>query len=76
VFTAGIGENSPWLRTAVCAGLADLGLVLDPTRNASAPPETDLAANPSRTRVLVIPANEELVVAREAARLVASLHPV
>jgi len=76
VFTAGIGENCPWLRAAVCAGLSDLGLVLDPARNASAPPETDLAANSSRTRVLVIPANEELVVAREAARLVASLHPV
>ncbi|HTZ19361.1 MAG TPA: acetate kinase [Opitutaceae bacterium] len=75
VFTAGIGENTPWLRAAVCAGLSDLGLILDPARNASAPPETDLAANTSRTRVLVIPANEELVVAREAARLVSSLRP-
>ena len=75
VFTAGIGENNSWLRTEICAGLADLGLVLDPARNASAPPETDLAASGSRTRVLVIPANEELGVAREAARLVASLHP-
>jgi len=75
VFTAGIGENNAWLRTEVCEGLTDLGLVLDSTRNASAPPETDLAANNSRTRVLVIPANEELVVAREAARLISSLRP-
>jgi acetate kinase len=75
VFTAGIGENNAWLRSAVCTGLADLGLVLDPTRNASAPSETDLAANASRTRVLVIPANEELVVAREAARLIAAHRP-
>jgi acetate kinase len=75
VFTAGIGENNAWLRAEICRGLADLGLVLDPTRNASAPPETDLAANNSRTRVLVIPANEELVVAREAARLIASRRP-
>jgi len=74
VFTAGIGENNPWLREAICANLGDLGLVLDPARNASAPHETDLAASTSRTRVLVIPANEELVVARETARLVSAQH--
>jgi acetate kinase len=69
VFTGGIGENNPWLRAGVCAGLADLGLILDCERNDTAVPEEDLAARDSRTRVLVIPANEELVVAREAARL-------
>lgn len=72
VFTGGIGENNPWLREAVCAGLADLGLLLDPERNATAPAETDLASSYSRTRVFTIPANEELVVAREAARLLTS----
>jgi len=72
VFTAGIGENNPWLREAICANLSDLGLVLDATRNKTAPHETDLSANGSRTRVLVIPANEELVVARETARLIAA----
>ncbi|MFT3781317.1 MAG: acetate kinase [Nibricoccus sp.] len=72
VFTAGIGENNPWLREAICANLSDLGLVLDTNRNKTAPHETDLSANGSRTRVLVIPANEELVVARETARLVAA----
>ncbi len=69
VFTAGIGENNPWLREAVCAGLAGLGLRLNLSANAVEPPETNLAAADSATRVLVIPANEELVVAREAARL-------
>lgn len=72
VFTGGIGENNPWLRAAVCAGLDDLGLVLDVDRNQSGATETDLAAAASRTRVLVIPANEELVVARETARLLQS----
>jgi acetate kinase len=72
VFTAGIGENNPWLREAVCANLGDLGLVLDPARNATAAHETDLATASSRTRVLVIPANEELVVARETARLISA----
>lgn len=72
VFTGGIGENHAWLREAVCAGLGELGLFLDPERNLALPPESDLAAPDSRTRVIVIPANEELVVAREAARLLAS----
>jgi acetate kinase len=76
VFTAGIGENNPWLRAAVCAGLADLGLVLDAALNASAPLETNLAAAASRTRVLVIPANEELVIVRETARLLHGRHLV
>jgi acetate kinase len=69
VFTAGIGENNPWLREAVCAGLSDLGLSLDIAKNAAGTVETNLAADTSRTKVFVIPANEELVVARETARL-------
>ncbi len=72
VFTAGIGENNPWLREAVCAGLSGLGLELDPAANRANPPETNLATAASATRVLVIPANEELVVARESARLLAA----
>ena len=76
VFTAGIGENNPWLREAVCAGLSGLGLQISPARNTTAPAEINLAASDSATRVLVIPANEELVVAREVARLLASLKPV
>ncbi|AWI08812.1 acetate/propionate family kinase [Ereboglobus luteus] len=69
VFTAGIGENNSWLRAAVCENLAGLGLVLDPAKNAANATEQNLAAADSRTQVLVIPANEELVVARETARL-------
>lgn len=72
VFTGGIGENNAWLREAACAGLAELGLTLDPGANAVALPGANLAAADSRTRVLVIPANEELVVARETARLLAA----
>jgi acetate kinase len=75
VFTAGIGENNPWLREAACTGLSDLGLRLDLKANAGAAPAANLAASDSRTRVLVIPANEELVVAREAARLLTARQP-
>lgn len=74
VFTGGIGENNPWLREMVCAGLADLGLILDLEHNAAGRPESDLAARESRTRVFVIPANEELIVARETHRQLSALH--
>ena len=72
VFTAGIGENNPWLREAACAGLSDLGLRLDLASNATSTLEANLATADSRTRVLVIPANEELVVARETLRHIAA----
>jgi acetate kinase len=69
VFTAGIGENRDDLRARVCEGLAEMGLVLDTEKNAAAKGiEVELTAPGSRTRVFTIPANEELVVAREVFR--------
>ncbi len=68
VFTAGIGENNPGLRAAICAQLDELGLVLDPVKNATLRGEGEISATSSRVKVFVIPANEELVVAREALR--------
>jgi acetate kinase len=73
VFTGGIGENNPWLREMVCAGLGDIGLFIDPDHNNAAVCETDVAAEESRTRIFVIRADEELVVAREAHRHLAAL---
>jgi acetate kinase len=69
VFTAGIGENSPQVRERVCAGLNDaggFGLLLDAAQNA-APGSRPRAihAEASRVRVLVVPTNEELEIARE-----------
>ena len=73
VFTAGIGENNPELRAAVCARLDQLGIVLDPEKNAGLRgAEGEISAANSRTRIFVIPANEELVVARETARCIAA----
>jgi acetate kinase len=74
VFTGGIGENNPWLREMVCAGLDSVGLDIDPERNAPAGADADVAADGSRTRIFVIPANEELVVARETHRYLVA-HP-
>jgi acetate kinase len=68
VFTGGIGENNPWLREGVCAGLGELGLEIDTDRNALGCLDEDLAADDSRSHVFAIAANEELVVARETHR--------
>jgi len=69
VFTAGIGENRPELREAICANLDQLGIVLDLAKNnAAKAQEVVISAANSRVKVLVIPTNEELVVAREVKR--------
>jgi acetate kinase len=69
VFTAGIGENRPAFREAVCANLDQLGIVLDTAKNNGLKAqEAVISAADSRVKVLVIPTNEELVVAREVKR--------
>lgn len=69
VFTAGIGENRVELRTAICADLDQLGIVLDAEKNSSTrATEAVISAANSRVKVMVIPTNEELVVARETKR--------
>jgi acetate kinase len=69
VFTAGIGENTPELRAAVCQGLDQLGIELDAEANAQVRArEAVVSAAGSRVKVMVIPTNEELVIAREARR--------
>lgn len=73
-FTAGIGENNVALRAAVCAGLQDLGVIIDPVANAAVTggKEGVISAADSSIQVVVIPANEELVIAREVFRHVAA----
>lgn len=65
VFTGGIGENGRRIRTAVCAGLTDLGIELDAGRNETARGEMRLEGGHSRTQIWIIPTNEELIVARQ-----------
>jgi len=69
VFTAGIGENHATIRTLVCANMDQMGIVLDPAKNAATKAtEAFISAPNSRIKVMVIPTNEELVVAREVKR--------
>jgi acetate kinase len=72
IFTAGVGENSAWVREQVCLRLAFLGVEMDARLNQAAVPDVDIAADRSPVRVLVIAAREELVAAR-AARAVLTL---
>ena len=67
VFTAGIGERSPRMRAAIAAGLAAFGVALDPARNATA--ETRIGRVGSCAAAYVVPANEELPIARAVVRL-------
>ena len=70
VFTAGIGENRAELRAAICADLGRLGITIDPAKNAATKAtEAVISTADSRVKVMVIPTNEELVVARETKRL-------
>ena len=70
VFTAGIGENRDEVRALICADLENLGIILDPAKNAATKAtETVISTAGSPVKVMVIPTNEELVVARETKRL-------
>jgi len=62
VFTAGIGEHSDYIREKVCAKLNLLGVKLDPEKNSRS--EEEISASDSKVKVLVIPTNEELGIAR------------
>lgn len=67
IFTAGIGENNPDLREAICRDLDFIGLKLDAAANAAVKGrEAVISAADSRVEVRVIPTNEELVIARNA----------
>lgn len=74
VFTDRVGETSPALRASICDGLGILGLQIDRRLNQSAQPDRDIATADSPARILVIHTREELMIAREAARIAASPH--
>ena len=69
-FSGGIGENSADVRAAVCAGLSELGIALDPARNAAARGEAVLSPDGARVTILLVPADEERIVARAVAHVV------
>jgi acetate kinase len=70
VFTAGIGENSPTIRTRIAQKLAWLGVVFDPAADADG--KSLISLPDSRVVLLVVPTNEELMIARHTLALLAA----
>lgn len=69
IFTAGIGENSPQIREKVCEGLEFAGVYLDREANWEGQGERLISSKFSPVKVMVIPTNEEIIMARDAYHL-------
>jgi len=69
VFTAGVGENTPLLRTRIAERFAFLGLRLDESANEKSPPDAGISAPDSAVRVLIVHTEEDWEIARECHRL-------
>ena len=70
IFTAGVGENSPEIRERVCQGLEFAGVYLDERANREGQGERLISSKYSPVKVMVIPTNEEIIMARDAYRIV------
>lgn len=70
VFTAGVGENSVELRAEICQGLEFLGIKLDAKKNAVRGDARYISSDDSKVKVMVIPTNEELMIAKDTVALV------
>lgn len=73
VFTAGIGENSVESREEICKGLEFMGIKIDKQKNNTRGKAVDVSADGSKVRVLVIPTDEELMIARDTKDIIESL---
>ena len=65
VFTAGVGENDVYMRDIICTNLGNLGIKLDPIKNKVRGKETEISTEDSKVKLLLIPTNEELMIARD-----------
>jgi len=70
IFTAGVGENDIDMRALICKDLENLGIELSPEANNVRGKETDLSTPNSKVRILLVPTNEELVIARDTHEIV------
>lgn len=70
VFAGGIGENNPHYRTRVAEKLAFLGVGIDEEKNALRGEEIDISSPDAKVRMLVIPTNEELMIAKDTYQIV------
>ncbi|MDO4311773.1 MAG: acetate kinase [Eubacteriales bacterium] len=69
-FTAGIGENAPNVRASVCECLGYLGIEIDEEANGKRGQEITISTPDSKVKVMVVPTNEELAIARDTVALI------
>ena len=69
VFTAGIGENAWKVRKGACEGLEFLGITINPEKNKACSNETIISNDDAKVKVMVIPTNEELMIAKDTAEI-------
>ncbi|MDD2215141.1 MAG: acetate kinase [Eubacteriales bacterium] len=70
VFTAGVGENDIMMRELICADMDELGIKIDPVKNNVRGEEAVVSTDDSKVQVLLIPTNEELMIAKDTAEIV------
>ncbi len=70
IFTAGVGENDVNMRELICTDLGNLGIKLDIIKNKVRGKETIVSTEDSRVKLLLIPTNEELMIARDTYNIV------
>jgi len=73
VFTGGIGENGDTVRAGICKDLEFLGVEIDSTKNTGFRGEGDISVEGGRVRIMVIPTDEEMMIARETSSVVSEL---
>ncbi len=70
IFTAGVGENDVTMREIIGNNLGNLGIKLDPVKNKMRGKETEISTDDSKVKILMIPTNEELMIARDTYNIV------
>jgi len=73
VFTAGVGENDIAMRALICADMENLGIKIDAEKNNVRGEERIISTDDSKIKVFLVPTNEELVIARDTAEIVAAI---
>ncbi|NLF35619.1 MAG: acetate/propionate family kinase, partial [Clostridiaceae bacterium] len=74
IFTAGVGENNAYIREAITNNLDIFGIKMDKRKNNAAKGEADVSKDRSNVRILIIPANEELEIARQCKSLLEAVN--
>lgn len=73
LFTGGVGENQATARSGACKTLEFLGVKIDPERNKVRGKEAIISTDDSKVKVVVIPTDEELMIASDTMEIVSAL---